>query len=197
MTKTLFGAMAFIFLLYSSTLPAFSQNQTAYDGPGFEAYYPEESMLFLKGGIIPFLDRNSTTVTDSRRVALLSWTSLTLPTIVQAVPPNSEPFRFEGTLQSDFASLEATSNACAATNIPVVLWAQKLNSRSPYQWADRRMSNTPTDSIVMSKDRTDPRIFEATATDINISMNSVMRFQFNTGCHECAVSALLGALMIH
>ena len=54
------------------------------------------------------------------------------------------------------------------------------------------MSNTPTDSIVMSKDRTDPHIFEATATDINISMNSGDEVSVSIQVsHECAVSGTL------
>ena len=106
MTKTLFGAIALIFLLHSTTSPALSQNQTAYDGPGFEAYYPEESMLFLKGGEdSPFLDRNWTTVTGlpSGSASFSKTSSITLPTIVQAAAPQFRSHSgSRGTLQSDF-----------------------------------------------------------------------------------------------
>ena len=54
------------------------------------------------------------------------------------------------------------------------------------------MSNVPTESIVMSKDRTDPHIFEASATNINISMNSGDEVSVSIQVsHECAVSGTL------
>ena len=199
MTKTLFGAIALIFLLHSTTSPALSQNQTAYDGPGFEAYYPEESMLFLKGGEdSPFLDRNWTTVTGlpSGSASFSKTSSITFPTIVQAVaPPIQEPFRFEGNITVRlYASLEATSNVCSATNIPVggPLGSETQFSVTLTMGGIEAMSNVPTESIVMSKDRTDPHIFEASATNINISMNSGDEVSVSIQVsHECAVSGTL------
>ena len=205
MTKTLFGAIALIFLLHSTTSPALSQNQTAYDGPGFEAYYPEESMLFLKGGEdSPFLDRNWTTVTGlpSGSASFSKTSSITFPTIVQAVaPPIQEPFRFEGNITVRlYASLEATSNVCSATNIPVggPLGSETQFSVTLTMGGIEAMSNVPTESIVMSKDRTDPHIFEASATNINISMNSEMRFQsqYRSAMNAQSPAPYGGVLMI-
>ena len=144
------------------------------------------------------MDRNWTTVTGfpSGSASFSKTSSITFPTIVQAVaPPIQEPFRFEGNITVRlYASLEATSNVCSATNIPVggPLGSETQFSVTLTMGGIEAMSNVPTESIVMSKDRTDPHIFEATATDINISMNSGDEVSVSIQVsHECAVSGTL------
>ena len=199
MRKLSLAVMALFVVSLSFSMPVFSQNQTAYEGPGFETSYPEENMLFLKGVEgSPYLDRNWTTVTGlpSGSTSFSKTSSFTLPTIVDAqTPPVIEPFRFEGNITVRlYASLETTSNACSATNIPLggPLGSETQFSVTLSMGGFEALSSVTTDSIVMSKDRTDPHIFEATAYDLNVSMNSGDEIRLSIQVsHECAVSGTL------
>ncbi len=186
-------------LLFLSSSPGVSQNQDAYEGPGFESYNPEQNMLFLKGDEdSQVLDRNWTTVTGlpPGSTSFSKTSSFTLPTIVDATTsPVLEPFRFEGNISVIlFASLEATSNACSLSNIPVggPLGSETQFSVTISMGGFEVMSGVETESMVMSKDRTDPHIFEASVSNVNVSMNSGDEIRISIQVrHECAVSGTL------
>ncbi len=199
MRKTPLILIASTVLLLICASPGVSQNQAAYDGPGFENYNPESHMLFLKGDEEnQILDRNWTTVTGlpPGSTSFSKTSSFTLPTIVDALaPPAVEPFRFEGNITVRlFASLETTSNACSVSNVPVggPLGSETQFSVTLSMGGFEAMSSVETESIVMSKDRTDPHIFEAIATNVNVSMNSGDEIRISIQVsHECAVSGTL------
>ena len=192
-----------VFTILVATLMASSsgiaQNQTAYDGPGFDFEYPENHMLFLKGvEENQFLDRNWTTVTGlpSGSATFSKTSSFTLPTIVDAFSsPTQEPFNFEGNISVRmFASLESASDICSLSNIPLggPLGSETQFSVSLSMGGISAISNAYTESIVMSKDRTDPHVFEVRVENVNISMNSGEEIRLSIQVrHECAVSGTL------
>jgi len=190
---------AIITILLVASSPGFAQNQTAYEGPGFDFSYPEQHMLFLKGvEENQFLDRNWTTVTGlpSGSASFSKSSSFTLPTIVDAFSsPTHEPFKFEGNISVRlFASLESTSDICSMSNLPV---GGPLGSETQFlisltMGGISALSNVESEPIVMSKDRTDPHIFEVRAENVNISMNSGEEIRLTIQVrHECAVSGTL------
>jgi len=191
------SAVLTIILVASS--PGIAQNQTAYEGPGLDFSYPDQHMLFLKGGEEnQFLDRNWTTVTGlpSGSVSFSKSSSFTLPTIVDAFSSQTqEPFKFEGNISVRlFASLESASNICSMSNLPVggPLGSETQFSISLTMGGISAISGADTESIVMSKDRTDPHIFEVRAENVNISMNSGEEIRLSIQVrHECAVSGTL------
>ena len=186
-----------IILLASS--PGVAQNQTSYEGPGLDFSYPDQHMLFLKGvEENQFLDRNWTTVTGlpSGSVSFSKSSSFTLPTIVDAFSsPTEEPFKFEGNISVRlFASLESASNICSMSDLPVggPLGSETQFSISLTMGGISAISGVDTEPIVMSKDRTDPHIFEVRAENVNISMNSGEEIRLSIQVrHECAVSGTL------
>ena len=190
---------AIITILLVASSPGFAQNQTAYEGPGFDFSYPEQHMLFLKGvEENQFLDRNWTTVTGlpSGSASFSKSSSFTLPTIVDAFSsPTHEPFKFEGNISVRlFASLESTSDICSMSNLPVggPLGSETQFSISLTMGGISALSSVETEPIVMSKDRTDPHIFEVRAENVNISMNSGEEIRLTIQVrHECAVSGTL------
>ncbi len=191
------SAVLTIILVASS--PGIAQNQTAYEGPGLDFSYPDQHMLFLKGGEEnQFLDRNWTTVTGlpSGSVSFSKSSSFTLPTIVDAFSSQTqEPFKFEGNISVRlFASLESASNICSMSDLPVggPLGSETQFSISLTMGGISAISGADTESIVMSKDRTDPHIFEVRAENVNISMNSGEEIRLSIQVrHECAVSGTL------
>jgi len=190
---------AVITILLVASSPGFAQNPTAYEGPGFDFSYPEQHMLFLKGvEENQFLDRNWTTVTGlpSGSASFSKSSSFTLPTIVDAFSsPTHEPFKFEGNISVRlFASLESTSDICSMSNLPVggPLGSETQFSISLTMGGISALSSVETEPIVMSKDRTDPHIFEVRAENVNISMNSGEEIRLTIQVrHECAVSGTL------
>ena len=188
-----------LLLLGVASSTTIAQNQDSYEGPGFENFLPEQHMLFLKGvEENQYLDRNWTTVTGlpSGSATFSKTSSFTLPTIVDAfAPPVQEPFRFEGNISIIlFASLEASSNVCSATNIPVggPLGASTQFSITLSMGGMEVLSDVETESIVMTRDRTDPHIFLASANNLNISMNTGDEVRISIQVrHECAVSGTL------
>ena len=117
----LFMAPLLFVILFGSSL-GMAQTYTVYDGPGFDASYPEEHMLFLKGDDdTQFLDRNWTTLTGlpAGSVTFSKTSSLSTPTIIEAQTTKvRESLRFEGNISVQlFASLETSSNICSITNI--------------------------------------------------------------------------------
>ncbi|HJM12951.1 MAG TPA: hypothetical protein QF641_00455 [Candidatus Thalassarchaeaceae archaeon] len=191
-------AFPVLLLLCSSTI-ASGQNQVAYDGPGFDFSYPEEHRLFLKGDEdYQFLDRNWTTVTGlpTGSASFSKTSSLSNPTIIDSsAPPLQEPFRFEGNITVQlYASLETTSEACSVTNL---VGGTALGSETQFfvtlsMGGIEALSGVQTESIVMKKDRTDPHIFEARATNVNVSMNSGDEISLSIQVkHECAISGTL------
>ncbi len=191
------SAVLTIILVASS--PGIAQNQTAYEGPGLDFSYPDQHMMFLKGGEEnQFLDRNWTTVTGlpSGSVSFSKSSSFTLPTIVDAFSSQTqEPFKFEGNISVRlFASLESASNICLMSDLPVggPLGSETQFSISLTMGGISAISGADTESIVMSKDRTDPHIFEVRAENVNISMNSGEEIRLSIQVrHECAVSGTL------
>lgn len=188
-----------LLLLVAASSTTIAQNQDSYEGPGFENSLPEQHMLFLKGvEENQYLDRNWTTVTGlpSGSATFSKTSSFTLPTIVDAyAPPVQEPFRFEGNISIIlFASLETSSNVCSATNIPVggPLGASTQFSITLSMGGMEVLSDVETESIVMTKDRTDPHLFLASVNNVNISMNTgdEVRISIQVS-HECAVSGTL------
>ena len=196
--KALFLAVISITLV-SSSIPTNAQNQVPYEGPGFDYSFPEEHMLFLKGDEdTQFLDRNWTTVTGlpTGSASFSKTSSFTLPTIVDSYSsPTIEPFSFEGNITVRlFASLESTSNACSLSNTPLggPLGSETQFSITLGMGSFEPISQLETEPIVMSKDRTDPHIFEVSAKDVNISMNSGDRVHLSIQVrHECALSGTL------
>jgi len=196
------GAIFFfasILALILASSPGIAQNQNAYDGPGFDFSYPDQHMLFLKGvEENQFLDRNWTTITGlpSGSVSFSKSSSITLPTIIDASSsPTQEPFNFEGNISVMlFASLESASGLCSLSDLPVggPLGSETQFSVSLTMGGISAISNSYTESIVMSKDRTDPHIFEVRAENVNISMNSGEEIRLSIQVrHECAVSGTL------
>ena len=194
----LFISVVLTIILVASS-PGIAQNQTAYEGPGLDFSYPNQHMLFLKGGEEnQFLDRNWTTVTGlpSGSVSFSKSSSLTLPTIVDAFSSQTqEPFKFEGNISVRlFASLESASDICSMSNLPVggPLGSETQFSISLTMGGISAISGADTESIVMSKDRTDPHIFEVRSENVNISMNSGEEIRLSIQVrHECAVSGTL------
>ena len=185
-------------ILFGSSL-GMAQTYTVYDGPGFDASYPEEHMLFLKGDDdMQFLDRNWTTLTGlpAGSVTFSKTSSLSTPTIIEAQTTKiREPLRFEGNISVQlFASLESSSNICSITNIvagtPVGSETQFTITLS--MGGVEVISSTETNAIVMNKDRTDPHMFLATTSDVNVSMSTgdEVRLEIQVR-HECAVSGTL------
>ena len=176
-----------------------AQNQAAYDGPGIDFEYPQQHMLFLKGvEENHFLDRNWTTVTGlpSGSATFSKTSSFTLPTIVDAFSsPTQEPFNFEGNISIRlFASLESASDICSISDLPLggPLGSETQFSVSLTMGGISAISGADTEPIVMSKDRTDPHIFEVRAENVNISMNSGEEIRLSIQVrHECAVSGTL------
>ncbi len=172
-----------------------AQNQAAYDGPGIDFEYPQQHMLFLKGvEENHFLDRNWTTVTGlpSGSATFSKTSSFTLPTIVDAFSsPTQEPFNFEGNISIRlFASLESASDICSISDLPLggPLGSETQFSVSLTMGGISAISGADTEPIVMSKDRTDPHIFEVRAENVNISMNSGEEIRLSIQVrHECAV----------
>ena len=191
------SAVLTIILVASS--PGIAQNQTAYEGPGLDFSYPDQHMLFLKGAEEnQFLDRNWSTVTGlpSGSASFSKSSSFTLPTIVDAFSSQTqEPFKFEGNISVRlFASLESASNICSMSDLPVggPLGSETQFSISLTMGGISAISSADTESIVMSKDRTDPHIFEVRAENVNISMNSGEEIRLSIQVrHECAVSGTL------
>ncbi|MEC7757270.1 MAG: hypothetical protein VX621_05625 [Candidatus Thermoplasmatota archaeon] len=185
--------------LVSSSIPTNAQNQVPYEGPGFDYSFPGEHMLFLKGDEdTQFLDRNWTTVTGlpTGSASFSKTSSFTLPTIVDSYSsPTIEPFSFEGNITVRlFASLESTSNACSLSNTPLggPLGSETQFSITLGMGSFEPISQLETEPIVMSKDRTDPHIFEVSAKEVNISMNSGDRVHLSIQVrHECALSGTL------
>ena len=187
-----------LLLLLGSTV-GMAQTYSSYEGPGFEAYYPDEHMLFLKGDdSTQFLDRNWTTITGlpSGSVTFSKASSVSSPIIIEAqTPPVQEPLRFIGNISVQlFASLETSSDVCSITNI---LSGTPAGSETQFtitlsMGGIEVLPATETNSIVMNKDRTDPHVFVATATNVNVSMSSgdVVRLEIQVR-HECAVSGNL------
>ena len=198
-TKLLIAISILITSLLLSIPVGQAQNQTAFDGPGSDHYYPEKHMLFLKGeGDAQFLDRNWTTITGlpPGSVSFSKTSSFTIPTIVDApASPVQEPFRFEGNITVRmFASLETTSSACSFSNTPVggPLGAETQFSVTLSMAGLEVISGADTESIVMSKDRTDPHIFEVSVSNVNVSMNAGDEVRLSIQVrHECAVSGTL------
>jgi len=196
-TPLFLSAVLTIILVASS--PGIAQNQTAYEGPGLDFSYPNQHMLFLKGvEENQFLDRNWTTVTGlpSGSVSFSKSSSFTLPIIVDAFSsPTEEPFKFEGNISVRlFASLESASDICSMSDLPVggPLGSETQFSISLTMGGISAISDAVTESIVMSKDRTDPHIFEVRAENVNISMNSGEQIRLSIQVrHECAVSGTL------
>jgi len=194
-----FFFFASIFVLMLASSPGIAQNQNAYEGPGFDFSYPDQHMLFLKGvEENQFLDRNWTTVTGlpSGSASFSKSSSFTLPTIIDATSsPTDEPFNFEGNITVRlFASLESASDLCSLSDIPVggPLGSETQFSVSLTMGGISAISNSYTESIVMSKDRTNPHIFEVRAENVNISMNSGEEVRLSIQVrHECAVSGTL------
>jgi len=185
-------------ILFGSSL-GMAQTYTVYDGPGFDASYPEEHMLFLKGDDdTQFLDRNWTTLTGlpAGSVTFSKTSSLSTPTIIEAQTTKvRESLRFEGNISVQlFASLETSSNICSITNIvagtPVGSETQFTITLS--MGGVEVISSTETNAIVMNKDRTDPHMFLATTSDVNVSMSTgdEIRLEIQVR-HECAVSGTL------
>ena len=194
----LFISVVLTIILVASS-PGIAQNQTAYEGPGLDFSYPDQHMLFLKGSEEnQFLDRNWTTVTGlpSGSVSFSKSSSFTLPTIVDAFSSQTqEPFKFEGNISVRlFASLESASDICSMSDLPVggPLGSETQFSISLTMGGISAISGVDTESIVMSKDRTDPHIFEVRAENVNISMNSGEEIRLSIQVrHECAVSGTL------
>ena len=194
----LFISVVLTIILVASS-PGIAQNQTAYEGPGLDFSYPDQHMLFLKGGEEnQFLDRNWTTVTGlpSGSASFSKSSSFTLPTIVDAFSSQTqEPFKFEGNISVRlFASLESASDICSMSDLPVggPLGSETQFSISLTLGGISAISGVDTESIVMSKDRTDPHIFEVRAENVNISMNSGEEIRLSIQVrHECAVSGTL------
>lgn len=194
----LFMAPLLFVILFGSSL-GMAQTYTVYDGPGFDASYPEEHMLFLKGDDdTQFLDRNWTTLTGlpAGSVTFSKTSSLSTPTIIEAQTTKvRESLRFEGNISVQlFASLETSSNICSITNIvagtPVGSETQFTITLS--MGGVEVISSTETNAIVMNKDRTDPHMFLATTSDVNVSMSTgdEIRLEIQVR-HECAVSGTL------
>ena len=196
--KTLILAVISI-IFVSSSIPGNAQNQAQYEGPGFDYSFPGQHMLFLKGDEdSQFLDRNWTTVTGlpTGSASFSKTSSFTLPTIVDSYSsPTIEPFSFEGNITVRlFASLESTSNACSLSDIPLggPLGSETQFSISLGMGSFEPISQLETEPIVMSKDRTDPHIFEVSVNEVNISMNSGDRVHLSIQVrHECALSGTL------
>lgn len=194
----LFISVVLTIILVASS-PGIAQNQTAYEGPGLDFSYPDQHMLFLKGGEEnQFLDRNWTTVTGlpSGSASFSKSSSFTLPTIVDAFSSQTqEPFKFEGNISVRlFASLESASDICSMSDLPVggPLGSETQFSISLTLGGISAISGVDTESIVMSKDRTDPHIFEVRAENVSISMNSGEEIRLSIQVrHECAVSGTL------
>ncbi len=191
--------LASILVLFLASSPGIAQNQEAYEGPGFDFSYPDQHMLFLKGvEENQFLDRNWTTITGlpSGSVSFSKSSSLTLPTIIDASSsPTQEPFNFEGNITVRlFASLESASDLCSLSDLPVggPLGSETQFSISLTMGGISAISDSYTESIVMSKDRTNPHVFEVRAENVNISMNSGENIRLSIQVrHECAVSGTL------
>jgi hypothetical protein len=194
----IFLSAALTIILVASS-PGIAQNQTAYEGPGLDFSYPDQHMLFLKGvEENQFLDRNWTTVTGlpSGSVSFSKSSSFTLPTIVDSFSsPTQEPFNFEGNISVRlFASLESSSDICSMSDLPLggPLGSETQFSVSLTMGGISAISGLDTESIVMSKDRTDPHIFEVRVENVNISMNSGEEIRLSIQVrHECAVSGTL------
>ena len=109
-----------IILLASSNVK--SQGAVAYDGPGFAAQYPDESMLYLKGVEENlFIDRNWTTITGlpAGSSTFSKTNPASMPTVYLAqASPVQEPVLIQGNVTiSLFASLETSSSVCSSTNL--------------------------------------------------------------------------------
>ena len=188
-----------ILILLAGSSLSMAQTSTAYDGPGFEAHYPDGHMLFLKGDDdSQYLDRNWTTVTGlpSGSVTFSKTSSVSSPTIIEAqTPPVQEALRYEGNISVQlFASLEASSDVCSLTNL---VGGTPIGSETQFTitltiGGVEVLSSTETNAIVMNKGRTDPHVFVAAASNVNVTMSSgdVVDLAIQVR-HECALSGSL------
>ncbi|MDP6220236.1 MAG: hypothetical protein QGG76_01435 [Candidatus Thalassarchaeaceae archaeon] len=191
--------LAPILILLAGSSISMAQTSTAYDGPGFEAYYPDGHMLFLKGDDdFQYLDRNWTTVTGlpSGSITFSKTSSAGSPTIIEAqTPPIQESLRYEGNISVQiFASLEASSDVCSLTNLVggTPIGSETQFTISLTMGGVEVMSTPETNAIVMNKGRTDPHVFLAAASNVNVTMSTgdtvVLTIQVR---HECALTGTL------
>ena len=191
--------LAPVLILLAGSSFSMAQTSTAHDGPGFEAYYPDGHMLFLKGDDdYQYLDRNWTTVTGlpSGSVTFSKTSSATSPTIIEAqTPPIQESLRYEGNISVQiFASLDASSDVCSLTNL---VGGTPIGSETQFtitltMGGVEVLSNMETNAIVMNKGRTDPHVFLATSSDVNVTMSigDVVDLTIQVR-HECALTGTL------
>ena len=186
-----------IILLASSNVK--SQGAVAYDGPGFDAQYPDESMLYLKGVEENlFIDRNWTTITGlpAGSSTFSKTNPASMPTVYLAqASPVQEPVLIQGNVTiSLFASLETSSSVCSSTNL---IPGTSLGADTQFLVSVRISGNAifsdlETNSIAMTNDWTEPHIFEARAEGVNISMNIGDTIELEVKVrHECSVPGTL------
>ena len=185
-------------LLFGSS-NVIGQGSTAYDGPGFDAFYPEESMLYLKGVEDNlFIDRNWTTITGlpagSSTFSKTNPVSLNTVYLAQTSAVQ-EPTPILGNITiALFASLETSSSVCSSTNVisGTPLGADTQFFVSLRISGNEVISDLGTNSIVMTNDWTDPHIFEARAEGVNVSMNTGDYIEIEVKVrHECSIPGAL------
>jgi len=188
-----------ILIIILSASNVHSQGATAYEGPGFDAQYPEESMLYLQGVEENlFIDRNWTTITGlpAGSSTFSKTNPVSLPTVyIAQAPPVQEPVLIQGNITiSLYASLETSSSVCSSTNLisGTPLGADTQFSVSFRVSGNEVFSDLETNSIAMTNDWTEPHVFEARAEGVNISMNIGDTIELVVKVrHECSVPGTL------